>query len=95
MIKQKAITTASIEALDFIASRILNFKRIQFEEFCELVAAKFSIEDPEFLFYELINKEGAYLWNGMIILNKEDVVKQFCLAQSCPYDSPCVSQQAA
>ena len=95
MSKQKNITAASIEALDFIASRLLNFRRIEFEVFRELVAAKFSIEDPEILFYELINKEGAYLWNGMIVLNKEEVVKQFCVTQPCGYDSFCITRQAA
>lgn len=78
--KQKQVTPDSIEALDFIASRLLNFKRVQFEEFCELVSEKYKIAEPAALFYELINKDGAYLWNGMLIAGYEEVLKHYCIA---------------
>jgi hypothetical protein len=95
MTKTKNITPASIEALDFIASRLLNFRRIQFEEFRELVAEKFGIPDAETLFYELIGKDGAYLCNGMLILANEQIVKQFCMLPSLDGEPSLLKSQAA
>lgn len=78
--KEKKINTRTIQALDFIAIRLLNFKRVQFDEFCELVACKFAIPQPEILFYELVNKEAIYLCNGMAVVCNEEVLRLYCVA---------------
>lgn len=78
--KEKKINTRIIQAMDFIAARLLNFKRIQFEEFCELVSMKFHIKQAETLFYELAQKEIIYICNGMVVACKEDALRLYCVA---------------
>lgn len=73
----------NIKALDFMASRLLNFKRIGYEELSELTARRFNLKTAEGLVNMLV-KEGAVELRGEAVsVLKEDILKQFCLNSSC------------
>ena len=77
--KNIAITLADIEALDFIASRLLKFKRIEYHLLQELVAEKFSRKEANSLFRELITKKAIGTYYGSLVILNESVLQQFSL----------------
>jgi len=70
---------AIIEALDFIASRLLIFKRVQREALSELTAKKFNMEIAEELVEVLIQQGAVELRHEALVVLNERTLKSFCL----------------
>ncbi len=77
MKQQVLLTNEKIKALDFIASRLLNFKCVQYDLLHELVTEKFDT-DPDHLINELITKKAVDLKHGGLMILNETVLKQYC-----------------
>jgi len=73
------VTNTSIEALDFIASRLLIFKRVRYDLMLELTTQKFSLPNSNHLFAELIQKKVVCLNNGSLTILNDLALKQFCI----------------
>lgn len=74
----------NIEALDFMASRLLNFKRIGYEELAELTAKKFNLETVEGLVNMLVRQGAVELRTEVVSVLKEEILQQFCLNSPYP-----------
>ena len=62
------------EALSFIASRLLTFRRIYYPWLCELVTEKHGVNQPANLFIELAERGAVGYRNNMIFIKDEELL---------------------
>jgi len=86
MNREMNILSAGIGALDFMASRLLNFKRVQYEELCELTAKKFNLKTVE-LVHLLIEQKAIEQHDEALVVVNEEILRTFCLGLLNPQES--------
>jgi hypothetical protein len=74
-----SVTINSIDALDFMASRLLIFKRILRTELCELSERKFKLSTAEPLVELLLQRKAIEERHEVLVVANTEALKGFTL----------------